>query len=255
MAVKIVKSVARVLEILELFNEVREPLPAVDIAEQLDYPLASTHEILKTMVALGFFSYGDPKWTYKPSSRFPETLEWIKSSISKDSNIYMLMEALNFDTLETINLSQKMSSQVKIIKGLECRHEIGVSSKSGTLMDATLSLTGITALSHLDPESLKSYFHSLKQTNPTVFKITDFELIDSIHDEIKRVGYSMRTDVSINGIGAVCCPIHSSNKEGYVIGIVGPSDRIRENRQTIVKSLKTQLRQYSVQSRYPVKLI
>jgi len=254
MAIKIVKSVARVLEILELFDEVQEPMPAVEIAERLNYPLASTHEILKTMVALGFFSYGTPKWTYKPSSRFPETVEWVKSNLPKNSNIYKLMDALSNETLETINLSQRMSSQVKIIKGLECRYEIGVSSKPGTVMEATLCLTGIVALAHLSEEDLEAFFISLKQNNTVGYKATNFDLVKSIHTELQETGYSMRTDVSVNGIGALCCPVISSEGEPYVMGIVGPSHRVKENKDRLVRALKKNVRRCSVDTKYKIKL-
>lgn len=254
MTVKLVKSVARVMEILELFHEIQEPLPAIDIAERLNYPLASTHEILKTMVALGFFSYGDPKWTFKPSSRFPEVVDWVGGGISSDSNIHMLMEALNNETKETINLSQKKLTQVKIIKGLECLYEIGVNSKLGTAMEATLSLTGIVALSHLEENALQAFYENLKQSNPAVYDSTDFTLIADVHAELRNIGYSIQTDVSIAGIGAVCCPVISNSDEPYVIGVVGPSHRIRENKSLIIRSLKTQLRRCSVITKYPIRL-
>ena len=254
MTVKLVKSVARVLEILELFNEVQEPLPAIDVAERLNYPLASTHEILKTMVALGFFSYGDPKWTFKPSARFPEVVDWVRDSHSRDSNLDMLMEALNLETQETINLSQIISYQVKIIKGLECLHEIGVSSKPGTVMDTTLSLTGIVALSHLSELGLEEFYRGLKERNPEAYQSTNFNLISNVHDELREVGYSMRTDINITGIGAVCCPIISNSGKTYVIGVVGPSRRVQESKALIIRTLKTQVRRCSVKSKYPIKL-
>ncbi len=61
MAVKLVKSIKRTIEILELFEERQKPMHAVEIAEELGYPIASTYEILKTPLELGHLNYGMPK--------------------------------------------------------------------------------------------------------------------------------------------------------------------------------------------------
>lgn len=252
MTLKIVKSVARVVEILELYNQVQRPLPAIEVAERLNYPLSSTHEILKTMVELGFFTYGDPKWTYAPAVRFSETVDWVRH-LAVNSNVYTLMEALNQDTRETINLSQKVFSDIKILKRLECLYDIGVSSKPRIIMSAPLSLTGIVALAHFNDAQLKKFYTSLQNSETETYKQIDFDLISDIHDELRKWGWALRTDVNIYGIGTLCYPIISSAQETYVMGIVGPSERIRKNRDQLVQSIKVHTQRCGVRTKYPIR--
>lgn len=252
MAVKIVKSVARVLEILELFSAEQKAMPAVEIANKLNYPLASTHEILKTLVELGYFSYGTPKWAFVPSGQFSDVLNWVQDAVMDDS-IIRLMNALNITTRETINLSRRISSHVKIIQGYECLHEIGVSSKPGTVMPIAQSLTGITSLAHMNGDDLEKFWIELEKEDPLQFAKVNIEFINDILDEIKQCGTATRSDINIEGIGAICCPVISSNSSShFVIGIVGPSERIQTNAKAHRDNLKRIIRQFGVKPRYKI---
>src|SRR5690554_5412486 len=142
MTLKMVKSVKRTIEILELFDRERRPMSAGSISEKLGYPLASTHEILKTLHKLDYFDYGNPKWTYAPSQKLLGAVEWIQDTTGEYDRLLDFMGALNNDTRETINLSRNTALETKIIKGYECLHHVGVSSMPGTTMPVTQSLTG-----------------------------------------------------------------------------------------------------------------
>jgi len=84
MSVKIVKSAARIFEILELYDRERRPMTAVEIANSLDYPLASTYEFLKTLHHLVYFSYGQPKWTYEPAPKISSVIDWVRDAVTDD---------------------------------------------------------------------------------------------------------------------------------------------------------------------------
>ena len=249
MSVKLVKSARRIFEILELFDRERRAMPAVEIAAQLQYPLASTHEILKTLVELGYFTYGDPKWAYAPSNSIASIVDWTKDVVGNDSRIIQLMDDLNSVTQETINLSRRVDANVKIIKGLESRHAVGVSAKPGTLMPVTQSLTGIASLSATSEEELDQFLKRLRNLDPDQHKNLNRGLVDEIVGEIKTTGSSMRCDLTVEGVGAVCCPIRSPQfNEALVIGIVGPSNRIKEHASEHVKNLTRLLRKHRIET-------
>ena len=52
----IVKSVARVLEVLELFAQQREPMSGIQICRALNYPKSSANANLKSLVELGYLA-------------------------------------------------------------------------------------------------------------------------------------------------------------------------------------------------------
>ena len=255
MAVKLVKSVKRTIEILELFEERQKPMPAVEIAEELGYPLASTHEILKTLFELGYLNYGMPKWAYVPSRRFSTAVDWVHDLTNDYGRLLDFMAALNDETLETINLSRRTRQNSKFIKGYESQHEIGVKSRPGTTMPVTQSLTGIVSLAPLGERELATYLANLKEFDPKQYAEIDRPLIDDILNEVRAYGSSTRCDVLVEGIGAVCFPVMpESSDEVLVVGIAGPSERIRQAEHEHRKTARKLAKQYRVRMPFPIKL-
>ncbi len=226
MTTKVIKSVGRIFEILELFEEERRPLAAKEISKQLDYPLMSTHELLKSMAELGYADYDQPNWSYIPSRKLIQLTGWLEEFHDRDTNILNLMEDLSAITKETINLSQQVDHQVKIIHGIECQHPVGVSVKVGTLMPLSKSLTGVVSLYGLSQQEIEAKFKS----GPIPYENDDLECVKKIHTQLDESQAAIQSDLFVNGIGAVCIPVKSkpSNKT-FVIGIVGPSDRINSS--------------------------
>lgn len=254
MTVKIVKSAARIFEILELFNQTKQAMPAIEIASRLDYPLASTHELLKTMTGLGYFTYGDPKWTYKPSHRLPLVVDWVRDSVTENRRLSDFMTDLNETTRETINLSRQLRSEVKIIKGMECLYEIGVSSKPGTQMPVTKSLTGLTSLAALSVTHLEAYFEELAKNDPLQYSTINFERLDNVREELKAKGTVLACDLFVDGIGAICFPLSvAGSNQIFVIGIVGPSERIKTAALSHQRLIRRLVKEHQVNTPFKIK--
>jgi len=255
MSVKIVKSASRIFEILELFDQQQRPMPAVEISDSLGYPLASTHELLKTMVELGYFKYGEPKWAYAPSSRFAEILEWVRDSVSDDTRIINFMSALNSRTKETINLSRSIGHEMKIIKGLETQYQLGVSSKPGTHMPITQSLTGITSLAVLSDEKVEEQLNQLQYIDVQQAESFDIEIVYEIIREVRTRGTATRADIMMRGIGAVCFPIKSNQSDEILVaGIVGPSDRILEHAKQHQNTILELAEKHQISTCFPIRI-
>lgn len=250
----VIKSVRRVFEILELFDQMRCPLPAIEVARRLDYPLTSAHALLKSMHELGYFDYDAPKWSYMPSRSFPAVLDWVRDFLDSESNIIDFMAALNQETQETINLSRRVHTQAKIIFGFESVHPVGVSVKTGTLMSATSSLTGITALSGLDDAELDKFYQLLQARDPDQFDRLDKTLIDEVFDELKQCGTTSRCDLFVKGIGAVCFPVKTSTENTpLVIGVVGPSHRIEQNTANYRRIIKRLAGEFNITTLFKMR--
>lgn len=230
MADNVIKSVRRVIEILELFDNLQTPLQAVEIARRLDYPVASTHALLKSLHVLGYFDYDAPKWSYMPSRSFPAVLDWVADFYGSEGRILDFMAELNSVTKETINLSRRVHTQVKIIYGIESIHPLGVSVKIGTLMPLVNSLTGIAAMAHMSKKELFKFLKQLEARDQEQFEVLNRPLLDDIFAEVREKGTTCRCDLFLRGVGAVCFPIQPlEDKQPLVVGVVGPSDRIDKN--------------------------
>lgn len=255
MSIKIVKSASRIFEILELFDQTKKAMPPVEIATKLGYPLASTHELLKTMAELGYFTYGDPKWAYKPSPKLPMVVDWVRDLAIENRRLNQFMSDLNEVTKETINLSRQLPHAIEIVKGLECIHEIGVSSRPGTEMVVTKSLTGLVSLAALSDEELENYLLELKMIEPVQFTELDIRLLQNIRNEVQQTGVAMRSDLAVRGIGAICFPVKiPGSNQVYVLGVVGPSERISQNSTSHHKAVKALVKEHKILVHYKINL-
>lgn len=249
-----IKSVRRVFEILEMFDRERRPLAAKEIAAQLDYPLVSAHALVKSMHQLGYLDLGDRKWAYLPSRVFVERLAWIQDSLNNESALLSFVEALNTESRETINLSRRSNLLMQIVHGLEARQAIGVSVRPGTEMPLTHSLTGLAALAASEQGDIGVFLEGLKRTDRKQLSHFDPRQYQSILTELQSTGAVCRTDLFIEGIGAICMPVISRLSNAlFVIGVVGPSDRIRQMEREHRRTLKRLSREFRIKPVWKLK--
>lgn len=243
-----IKSVQRIFEILEYFDQQRRPLTAKEVADHFGYPLMSAHALLKSMNHMGYADFDAPKWAYMPSRKFMDVMDWARDFLDRETNILDFADALNRETRETVNVSRRNGQTVRILHGLETRQPIGVSVQVGTEMSATRSLTGLTALACLEPNELETIIKRLKKTAPKEAKAFDRSFFGSIREELLETGSVLRCDVFIEGIGAICTPVLAETTgETLIVGIVGPSDRVTAAAAAHRKTLKRMISHFKIE--------
>jgi DNA-binding IclR family transcriptional regulator len=252
MTEKTVKSVRRVFEVLELFHQEQRPLPAKEIARRLDYPLTSTHALLKSMQELGYADFNPSDWTYRPSSRLPAIVAWVADLLDREPNILEFMDALNRETRETVNISRRLDTQVKILHGLESRHIVGISVKHGTQMPVTQSLTGIATLAEMPAPERDAFIARIGQSDQQQAIASNQEQIADILEELADQGTVCRCDLFIEGIGAVCVPVLTRTAETLVIGVVGPSERITQHQAQHRAAIARLAAEHRIQTLHPL---
>ena len=244
-----IKSVRRVFEVLELFDRERRPLSAKEIARRLGYPLMSSHALMKSMRELGYAEFDPPSWCYTPARTLPALLEWVRDDLAREREILDLVYHLNQQTRETVNLSRRGQSQITIIHGMETRYAYGVSVKVGTRMPVTRTLTGIISLAAMTDAELSEFLRHLRIEDPDQAKEVDLGLLENVMAELNEQGTVAMCDLFIKGIGAVCIPVFTQARDDVlVVGVVGPSERIKENEKNYRGSIKKLARECGVQT-------
>lgn len=254
MTEKIVKSVQRVFEVLELFSIERRPLSGIEVSQRLHYPLTSTHAILKSMQALGYLKHNAQTKTFFPSQTLSNVISWSEESIQGELEIIDFLKALSNHTRETINISRRSGAHVKIIFGLECKHPFGVNVRTGSTMPVTGSLTGISSLSGLTGEIRANLINNIKNTDQGQAAAINEKLINRIIADLNKYGLASHCDLYIKGIGSICVPIVSkTSEEPLVVGIVGPSDRINAQQEQYRKYIFELVDRFNIQTLFPLK--
>src|SRR5271170_5555942 len=90
-----VKSAARVLAILEYFDDVQRSSTITEISEELGYPQSSTSALMRSLVSLGYLNYDRHARTFVPSTRVALLGSWLNSRFVTEGTTISMMRKLN----------------------------------------------------------------------------------------------------------------------------------------------------------------
>src|SRR5271154_5292733 len=128
-----IKSAARTLEVLQLFQEQRTPLRLKSIFQRLSYPQSSTTTLLKSLVVLGYLNYDRPSRTYFPTPRVAALGDWINHYLYGAGDVFDAMEFVLRETEETVVLSSQNDVFVQHIRVMQPAHEFKLPPAEGSL--------------------------------------------------------------------------------------------------------------------------
>jgi DNA-binding IclR family transcriptional regulator len=227
---KIVKSVGRVFEILELFMVVRTPLNAQSICEQLGYPQSSTIGLLKSMVALGYLAFEDDDKMYFPTARLSALGEWVTPELQPGGKIDNIMATLSDLTGETVYLAVQKQLQMQYLMVYPGTLGIALVISEGQISPLFGSAVGKAFLSTKTDIEIERLITRIQHAVPI-----DLNALLSELRIIRDHGYAAVFDVLLPGAGAVGFALTLSDVSGnYAIGVGGPTHRIKEKLHSIV---------------------
>ena len=143
---KVVKSVGRVISVLELFREHQSPLTATEICRYLDYPKSSTDALLKSLVNLGYISMDSQTMQYFPSLRVTKLGDWLPGILLSSGQTLKMLEDLNGRTQETVTLTMPNVLSMQFITVIPGTFPISLSVREGFNVPIFTTAIGIAHL-------------------------------------------------------------------------------------------------------------
>ena len=240
---EVVKSVARVFDILELYDRRLRPLTAAEIGKELHFPPSSTIGLLKSMVTLGYLAFDCVDFTYMPTQRLPMIGNWIKSS-DVDGDIRQLMQRLHDDTGESVSLCTESDGRMQVL-ALSASKDLATFSKVSAVGDyAPLfgSVVGLTSLSTRSDYRVMTVATNLLR-RPRYLR-PEINLPESLKHirQFRNSGFGVAYDLSKPNVGALAWAVTSdSGKAPLVLGVWGPTARIRACEARVVAQVNEAL--------------
>ena len=231
MADDVVKSVGRVLAVLELFKEKRESLTGSQIANALGYPSSSTNAVLKSLVKLGYLSWETQGRRYFPTVSVTGLGEWIPD-ILLTGDILEMLDTLHQGTGETVTLSTQIDLNMQFVRVLPGTFPISLSLREGYLAPLWGSAVGTACLAHMKDEQINKL---LKRVASKGGAAADQMQATEVMREVKATrerGYAVGFDMIMQDTGAIAMIIPSNPK--FVIGVGGLAPRIQRSKETII---------------------
>jgi DNA-binding IclR family transcriptional regulator len=239
----IVKSVARVFHVLELFDAKREPLTATTIGKQLGYPPSSTIGLLKSMVKLGYLSFDCVDFTYMPTMRLPLIGSWV-AEMRVGTAVTDIMQQVHAASGESVAVSTESDGQMQVL-ALAPSDDLHTFSKVNAVGDCTPlfgSVVGLTALSmRPDNQVLEVAANLLRRPRYIRPTIDIPKAFTRIH-RFRHVGFGVGYGVSHPNVGALAWAVAGpETKKPLVLGVWGPADRIKARESLVIAEVTAAL--------------
>lgn len=230
-----VKSAARVVEILEFFDDIKRPATVMEVAETLGYPQSSTSALLRSLVALGYLLYDPYVRVYVTSSRVALLGSWVNTHFVADGKILRMMKELNERTGDTVMLATRNGLHAQYIHVIQATSSARLHMTLGTVRSLAHSGAGYAILSTLsDREVTRIVMRINAERSADEEPINVRELLATLA-EIQRSGYAFTTDLVTRGGGILAKPLpRMQGQPLLVVGIGAISEVMRARREELI---------------------
>ena len=228
-----VKSADRVLALLELFEQRREPMSATEIAQDRGWPLSSTTALLKSLVRSRYLMQVRNGRQYYPSIRLNKLTRWLGDELLPGGEaVQDLLLALRDQFGETVTLSVRRGLVMEFVEILLGTKQVVMKVQEGDTFPLFGSAIGVAALAATAADKVEELIERSRRLEPD--RAIDVEVTLQRIDSCRQQGFYAGYDHAIEGLGAITVPLTLPGAVStYVIAIAGLTSQIRREERQI----------------------
>jgi DNA-binding IclR family transcriptional regulator len=225
----IVKSAARVFEVLEFFSERQSAASADEVRRALGYPQSSTSVLLRSLVSLGYLTYEPYYRRFRPTIRIALLGAWLVEEAGRDRNPTKMMRNLSAATGDMIILGTEHGLDAVYLKVLQATNPVRFHMRQGARRPICMTAIGRALLSTKSDKKIAAIVRRLNaEREAGVAPLSTNEILDAI-GEGRELGYFVTRGTVTPGGGVIALPIGNPVDEPpLAIGIGAPIDRIEK---------------------------
>jgi DNA-binding IclR family transcriptional regulator len=241
----VVKSAVRTLEILEYFDDIRQPLNVAGMAAALGYPQSSAAALLRSLTAMGYLHYNRRQRTYLPTDRVPFLGSWIDPALFADGALPRLMRAIGKRTGQLVSLSARNGDMAQYIHVLNDPAAVSHHIRIGQKRPLATSAVGQVLLNAMDEKRIRRLYHRMNAyAQSPDDKIDISELLAQL-SAVRKCGYKFSRDRVVFGYGMIALPIPAScTSRPLALGVGGLSETLEEREVEIVETVRDEMKIY-----------
>jgi DNA-binding IclR family transcriptional regulator len=248
MATKLIQSVQRATNILELFLTDKGPLGITDFSHQLGLPKATIAGLVATLEAGGYLE----KELVGGKYRLGQKVFHLGVHYSANMDIVTLgrawIERLCFQFMEAVNVGMLVGDRIVLIMRAEPKNGYMVFPQAGSILPAHSSCIGKTLFAYMDEEKRDSLLAGYNFERFTPNTIGNRESFLAELKKVREAGVSFENEESISGLVGIGGPIFNNRGEAVAAFVLsGNPQTMNERRQEIVEAVKFTSRQVSSQ--------
>jgi DNA-binding IclR family transcriptional regulator len=237
---KIIPSVKKAFEILELFLSGEPSISVPEITSRLGFPRTTAHELVQTLLPLGYLEKSDTE-----AHRFTLGLRVFELSGVYASQLDItdigqkVARKISKKCDETVQMAILDGSDAVFIVRVDSSHTLRLVSAVGSRLPAHCTAVGKMLLSALSNKVLQELYSSYKRLpKMTANSITSKEKLISELKAVRKRGYAYDDCESNEDARCVAAPVYDQNKKiCAAISITVPVTRMDANRRKVLATI------------------
>lgn len=242
------RSVARVLDMLDVFLTTTDGLTLTEIAHRCGVPKSTAHGILQTMRARAYLSWDPETKAYSVGLRLISLARAAPILQMLQRHARAHLERLVADLHESALLLVYEGQRIVCVDKVDSPRPIRYSATIGERWPLYCTSAGKLYLARLSDDEVHTMLASELLTEFTVGTPTN---IDQIMEDVRRArrdGMSVNREEIVAGVTGCGAPVHGPGDQVIAaLSVVGPTGRIESNIDAIVADVVNEARRLSAE--------
>ncbi|WHY68121.1 IclR family transcriptional regulator [Neobacillus sp. SuZ13] len=231
MSERLIQSVERAADILELFLVTKPELSIKEISEHLNLSKSTVHGIIKTLEHRGYLQQNPEDLKYKPGIKLFELGNYVGKNLDIAKVAKPIIRKLVDELNETVHLVSLQRDEIIYIEKVEGQSALTIYSHIGKRAPFHSTGVGKSILAHLNENEVNRILSSITLESFTKHTMTNIEEIKEQLHGIREQGYAVDDEEIELGLKCIAAPIF--NHQGNVIASIScaaPKMRLDENK-------------------------
>ncbi len=235
-----VRSVERIIAILNCFRFEQPDLTIDEIVAETGYSKATAYRILWTFEQNGLIHYDKKENKYRLGHKFLEYGGIALQNLDIRREADPILSELHKQLDHNVMMAVRQDDQLQYLLNYECSDGLVANSHVGKKRILHYGALGIVLMSYISEEEVKELLkkHPLEKRTP--YTLVDEEQFLNRLEQVRKQGYYVDVDETFVGFTAIAAPVHGLNEEVVgAIGIAGSNFQMEgEERERLIKLVK-----------------
>jgi DNA-binding IclR family transcriptional regulator len=219
------KTIQRAFEIMDVLKDEKE-VGVAELARRMDLPKSTVHDYLRTLRTMGYVVNDDG--TYRLGFRLLELGGQVKYRNRLFHVAKPELERLVEKTGELASVNVEERGRFVILHTEFGSESLRLGIYPGLKTPIHTHAGGKVILAHLGEERIEEIVDEHGLSARTEYTITDRDELEADVRNIREQGYGVDSDQQVVGMGSVAAPVRVGDTVLGSIGIVCPTDRLRD---------------------------
>ena len=243
---RLIQSIQRAGDILDLFIRENDSIGITRIAERVDLPKTTAQGIVQTLEALEFLEKDRKDLTYRLGPKVFRLGMQYAAGMDIVTIGKVWMERLSFQFREPVNVGMLVDDKVVVLLRVDPENQFMSFPQAGSIIPLHTTCIGKILFANMDERkrrSILSDYHFERFTPNTISSMDAFEdALQSVREE----GISFENQESVPGMAGIGAPIFNhTNTVIAAFTITGDADNIDRQREKIIEAVRYTSRELS----------